>query len=251
MHPILFKIGNFTIPTYGVFVFLGVISAYLLSIKEAKRCGLNDEKFSDLVFWSIIFGFVGARVLYIFVEWQWFIHDPWAIILSRSGFVFYGGVIGSSAAFYIVSKRKGIGFLKAADIAALYIPLAHALGRIGCFFYGCCYGKVTKNWCGFKFSANSPAGMLGDVKLIPTQLISSLALCLIFVLLRVCYDNKKNDGVILFLYILSYSIFRFLIEFIRFDYRGVLFGLSTSQFIAIVMVLLSLFLIRTVKGRDE
>jgi len=137
MHPILFKIGSFTIYTYGFLVFLGVLFAYFFCVKQAGRENINKGAFSDIIFWTLIFSFVGARIFYIFTDFESFLQNPLEMLLSRSGFVFYGGVIFGIVALFVLAKLHKINFLKLADIIIMGVPLAHAFGRLGCFSYGC------------------------------------------------------------------------------------------------------------------
>lgn len=262
MYPILFKIGPVTIYTYGVCIFLGVILGYFVCLKEAEKEGVDKNVFSDIIFWALIFSFIGARLLYILVEFKTFLKDPISLLFARSGFVFYGGVIFGFISSYLLTKKRGVNFLKFADIAAIGIPLGHCLGRLGCFFYGCCYGRPTSSFAGVLFPPASPAGLLA-VKVIPTQLISSFFLFLIFLILIFLKKRKKFDGQILFSYFLFYGIFRFIIGFFRADPRGGIyclpagtliplraqsgtgeFFLSTSQFLSLGLIVLSIFMFR-------
>lgn len=240
MYPILFKLGPLTIYTYGFFIFLGVALGFSLSVRLAKKLDFDSKIFSDLIFWSILGGFLGARILYIIIEWRWFFDSPIQVAFSRSGFVFYGGAIGGLIIFYFLTKKYKLNFLKSADIVSLHVPLAHAFGRVGCFFYGCCYGAPTNSFIGILFPEDSPAGYL-KCKVLPTQLISALALFLIFFILTLINKKKKFDGQIMFSYFLFYGIFRFIIEFFRVDPRGAIFIFSTSQVIALFFVLIGVF----------
>lgn len=241
MYPILFKIGPITIYTYGFFVFLGVLLGYFVCLKEAEKQKIDKNLFSDILFWVIIFSFAGARIFYILVEWKDFLKYPKEIIFNRGGFVFYGGVTAGFISGYFLTKKKKINFLKFADIITLSLPLGHALGRAGCFFYGCCYGRPTDSFIGILFPPDSPAGYL-DKKVIPTQLIESFFLLLIFFALIFLKNRKKFDGRISIYYIILYGILRFIIEFFRDDPRGQIFFLSTSQFIAVIFITLGLLL---------
>ncbi|OPX30952.1 MAG: prolipoprotein diacylglyceryl transferase [Candidatus Omnitrophica bacterium 4484_171] len=241
MHPILFKIGPLTVYTYGTFVFMGVAAAYWLSVRDAARLGLDKDKFSNLFFWTVIFAFLGARLLYIIVEWKLFIAHPFYVAFSRSGFVFYGGIIGGFIASCVIIKKYKWDFLKAADIIFLYVPLGHAFGRMGCFSYGCCYGKPTNSWIGMLFPPASPAGAAG-VKVIPTQIISAFFLIIIFLLLLYVRRKKKFEGQVFISYFFLYGTFRFIIEFFRGDPRGYLWIFSTSQWISIIAIITAIIL---------
>jgi phosphatidylglycerol:prolipoprotein diacylglycerol transferase len=220
MHPILFKIGPITIYTYGVFVFLGVLAGYGVIHQAAKKQGIDSDSLANIIFWTVISSFLGAKLLYILLEFKIFLKDPLAVI--RSGFVFYGGVIFGILGLWRLTRAYKIRFAKVADIIALGLPLGHAIGRIGCFFYGCCYGKVG---------------------IFPVQLVSSFALFLIFFLLLFLRRKKHSTGQIFLYYIISYSTFRFLIEFFRVDPRGKMLFLSTSQFISLILLISGIFLL--------
>jgi phosphatidylglycerol:prolipoprotein diacylglycerol transferase len=245
MHPILIKIGPVTIYTYGFFVFLGVLISYLVASKDAEKIGINKEIFSHIICWVLIFSFIGARLFYILVEFRNFLKDPLGLLLSRGGFVFYGGLIFGIFSLYFLTKKHNLEFLKIIDVISGVVPVGHSLGRIGCFFNGCCYGKPTTSWIGITFPPYSPAGLTGE-KLIPTQLISSFFLFLLFLFLRFLKKNKRFDGEIALYYILIYSIFRFIIEFFRGDPRGHIFFLPFSQFISGILIIVSLLIMKKV-----
>ncbi|MCF7908692.1 MAG: prolipoprotein diacylglyceryl transferase [Candidatus Omnitrophica bacterium] len=239
MFPILFKIGPLTIYTYGFFVFLGVLCGYFACSSQAKKEGIAKDEFSDIFFWVIVFSFLGAKLLYLLIEWRYFLKNPLALI--RSGFIFYGGIIAGLATVYFLAKRYKIKFLKLIDSIVIGIPLAHALGRLGCFFYGCCYGKPTKLWCGISFPKESPAGLSG-LKVIPIQLVSVVSLVIIFLILLRIAKKKRFSGEIFLSYGFIYGIFRFVVEFFRGDPRGEIIFLSTSQLISLLVISLSGFL---------
>jgi phosphatidylglycerol:prolipoprotein diacylglycerol transferase len=241
MHPILFKIGSFTIYTYGFLVFVGVLSAYFFCLKQSGRENISKNVFSDIIFWTLIFSFIGARVFYIFTDFENFLRSPFEMLLSRSGFVFYGGVIFGIIALFILARLHKINFLKLADIIVLGVPLAHAFGRLGCFFYGCCYGRPTNSFLGVLFPKESPAGAFG-VCVIPTQLIEAFFLLLLFLTLLFVKKHKKFNGQLLVFYLIAYSIIRFVIEFFRGDPRGNVFFLSLSQFISLCFLAFGIFL---------
>ena len=237
MHNILFKIGPFTLYSYGFFVFLGVLSGYLFVLKEAKKQKIKAEIISDIVFYALLGGFFGARFVYIIVEWPQFLKHPLSVIFSRSGFVFYGGLIFGFLAFAFAARKHRLNFLKTADIFSPALALGHSLGRIGCFMHGCCFGRPTNSFIGMYFPPSSPAGQFyPGVKVIPTQIISSFFLLVIFSLLLWVRDRKKFEGEVFFAYLIFYGIFRFIIEFFRGDPRGQLGFFSTSQVIALIVV---------------
>jgi len=243
MHPILFKIGPLTIYTYGLFIFLGIVLGYLVCVKEAKRKQISKDAFSNIFFWTAVFAFIGARLLYVVVEFNQFLEAPVSVLFGRSGFVFYGGVLSGFVTLIILTRKYNIKFAKFGDVIALGIPLGHAFGRMGCFFYGCCYGRPTDSWFGVLFPIESPAGILGT-KVIPTQLISAFFLLLLFVFLMIYRRRSKFEGQVGIFYLLLYGVFRFIIEFFRADPRGSLGPFSTSQIISLFLIAIGIFLWR-------
>ena len=243
----LFSIGSFTVHSYGLMIGIGFILAMLLAEYRAKKLGLREESIIDITIIAGVSGFLGAKLLYIIVEFDTFIKDPKAV-LGSAGFVVYGGIIAGVLCCMFYCRIKKLNFLEYFDLVMPEIALAQGFGRIGCFLAGCCYGRETESLFGVVFPAGSqaPAG----VKLIPTQLISAGADFIHVIILLVIagsfsYTVAKNKGKsrslpaggIGYIYMMFYGIGRFLIEFLRNDYRGEIGFLSTSQFISIFFVI--------------
>lgn len=258
MMPYLIDFGFIKIPTYGFMIAIAYFLSYYYLSRRAAEFNFNKSEFSDLIFYTVIYGFIGAKILYIITFFKGFgdgfyerIINIFSIENIRSGFVFWGGAIGGGLYLYIYSRRKKISFLRLADFFSLAIPLAHGIGRIGCFSAGCCYGKPTDSIFGVRFTkpyCEVDPSLLG-IKIHPTQLYESFGNFLIFLFLnKVSKKYKMKEGNLFFLYILSYSILRFIVEFFRGDERGsYILGFSQAQFIsiiAIVSVLLTLWLRR-------
>ncbi|MDL1979221.1 MAG: prolipoprotein diacylglyceryl transferase [Deltaproteobacteria bacterium] len=245
MHPTLFHIGGFAIHTYGFFVAMGFLLGISLAVREARRVDENPEKIMDTTLYGLIAALVGSRLFYVAINWNEFRYDPLEIIrIWRGGLVFYGGLI---AAFFVVLwyiRKNRLSLWKTADILAPSIALGQSIGRIGCFFAGCCYGKACDHWWGVIFTNPESLAPKG-VSLHPTQLYSSLNAFLIFVVLFQLRKRKKFEGELFWLYVLLYSISRSVIEVFRGDPRGFMFGgvLSVSQMIGIVMACAALFML--------
>lgn len=238
MHPVLFKIGFLTVYTYGLFVFLGILAGYLFSLKEASLYKIPKEVISDLVFWTIVVGFLSSRLGYIIINWDYFLIQPLQFIFSSGGFNFYAGFLGGLIFLTFFLKKKKIPLLKTLDLLSPSLALGHSLGRIGCFFYGCCYGRPTESFWGVQFPASSPAGALG-VRVIPTQLISSFFLLIIFMVLLLIRDRKPPGGRVFFSYLILYGVFRFIIEFYRGDCVYYFLNLSLAQWFSLGLILFS------------
>ena len=236
----LFSIGKFTIHGYGLMIGLGFLAAVLIGCYRAKLQGLSSDLFSSMAIYVLIFGFLGGKLLFIIVEFKKFLENPLGA-LGSSGFVVYGGIITGLLAIYFFCKIKKVSVASYADLIAPSIAINQGFGRIGCFMAGCCYGKETDSPIGVIFPEGclAPAG----IKLIPTQLISAIGMLLVGVLLILIARKTKYKGVITGLYLLMYSIGRFIIEFFRNDYRGTVGFLSTSQFISIFILVLSIVIL--------
>ncbi len=242
MHNDILTIGRFTIHGYGLMIGIGVLCAVLVAQLRAKKKGLSTDTLYSIVLLALIFGFLGAKLLFCIVELQSIIQNP-RLILSGDGFVLYGGIAGGIAAIMIYCRVKKLSFLRYFDLAAPSIALAQGFGRIGCFLAGCCYGRETdSSFCiVFSNSQYAPNG----VKLIPTQLISSAGDFLIALILLLYARGDRKRGKTGGLYLMLYSVGRFGVEFLRADYRGAVGPLSTSQFISVFILLLGILLFFT------
>jgi phosphatidylglycerol:prolipoprotein diacylglycerol transferase len=253
MYPELFRIGNFPINTYGVFLALAFLCAILIAVRLARRDGLPSEKIYDLSLWMLLAGLAGSKILMLFTEPEY--RENPSLFLSldflRSGGVFYGGLLGAVLAGYFLMRRYKLPWWKTADACAPGIAVANFFGRQGCFAAGCCWGKPTSLPWGVKFTeqGHQITGVPTDAYLHPTQLYESFAMLLVFFLLLWLHKRKRFDGQVILAYALLYSAIRFAIEFARDDPRGDVFGLtsltglSTSQLISLVIGIWALILL--------
>ncbi len=252
MHPILFKIGPFTIYTYGVMIAVGVLFGLFIVRREAKANGLDPDVYTDLCFYAIVAAVIGSRVFYVATNLDYFIRHPAdAFKLWEGGLVFYGGFLFALPVVIFMLKKNRLPIGLSADIAAVAVPLAHGFGRIGCFMAGCCYGKTCNLPWAVTFRDPVSLAPVG-IPLHPTQLYSSCSNFFIFVLLYSLRKKKSYDGQLLLAYISLYAFFRFIIEFFRNDFRGVFIaGLSISQVIALTMVCLAFIAHLVLKKRNS
>ena len=247
MYPELFRIGDFPITSYGLWLAAGMLVALIVASKLAARDGLPRERIYDLGLWTLIGGLLGSKILMFFVDDN---VQIFSLDFLRSGGVYYGGLIGGFLAVAVLIRFYKLPFWKVADAFAPAVALGQAFGRQGCFAAGCCWGKPTDWWWGVHFTekGNEYTGVpiANNVHLHPTQLIESFTMFAVFGLLVWLHRTKKFDGQVLIAYGIIYAIFRFLIEFIRDDPRGDLFGLttatglSTSQIVSLVVAAASL-----------
>jgi Prolipoprotein diacylglyceryltransferase len=213
---------------------LGFLAAIAVGMFRAKRSNLDSNMIPDIALLCLIFGFIGAKVLFVIVEFPAFSQNPW-LVFSGEGFVVYGGIISGVLAAIIYCKKKKCDFYRYLDILIPSVALAQGFGRIGCFLAGCCYGRATTDWYGVTFPEGSiaPAG----IPLIPTQLISAGGDFLLAAFLILYSKHAKYKGNVGAVYLVLYGIGRFLIEFLRNDERGGVGFLSTSQFISLFIVI--------------
>lgn len=169
MYNNLLTLGPVTIHGYGLMIAIGIIAAFTVSSRRAKKVGLDDEAIWTMGLIAVIFGFVGAKLLYYLTILPDIIKDPSILKNFSGGLVIYGGIIGGLLSAWIYCRRKKYSFLSYADVVLPTVALAQGFGRIGCFLAGCCYGKVTDGplYIVFTNSDYAPNG----VHLIPTQLI--------------------------------------------------------------------------------
>ena len=246
MYPELFRIGNFPITTYGIFLAVGMLLALFVASRLGSRDGIPRERIYDIGLWTLIGGLVGSKLLMFFVEDH---VQVFSLDFLRSGGVYWGGFLGGFAALALLIRFYKLPFWKVADAFAPGVALGQAFGRQGCFSAGCCWGKATTLPWGVHFTElgheytgvpiYGPDG--SDLYLHPTQLYESFFMLAVFAFLFWLHRKKKFNGQILIAYAIIYSFFRFSIEFIRDDPRGDLFGLttmtglSTSQMISLIV----------------
>lgn len=250
MKTILFQIGPFTAYGYGLMIAVGVLFAFWLSMYRAKLAGLSDDTLFTMGIIGVIGGLIGAKLMYYIVELPEIIKDPSILLQFNEGFVVYGGLICGFLSPYVYARIKNYPFWQYLDITVSGVAAAQGFGRLGCFLAGCCYGIETDCVIGVVFPEGSlaPAG----VKLMPTQVISSIGDFAIAAILIVAGRKLKKPGMVSGLYLVLYSIGRFAIEFLRNDPRGSVGAFSTSQFIAMFILLLGIIVmtVSSKKGRE-
>jgi phosphatidylglycerol:prolipoprotein diacylglycerol transferase len=236
MHPILIKIGPVSLYTYGLFVALGFMTALWIARLEAKRVGVNPTNVMDLGFYLLIAAIVGSRLFFLVVNPDIISESIWGIFqIWNGGLVFYGGFIFALITAIVYVRTIKVSFFKIADIFAPGLAAGHAVGRIGCFFAGCCYGKECNLPWAVVFDNPLSLAPIG-VHLHPTQIYSVLGNLLVFCVLWFLRKRTKYTGQLFLLYVMFYGLVRSFIELFRGDPRGAFFdGLSVSQGIGLVL----------------
>src|SRR5689334_21213870 len=245
MYPRLLELGPITVYTYGVLLAAAYLFGLQLARVRAKKRGLDANRVLDLGIYIIISALVGAKLLLRITDFKSFTANPRELLtLARSGGVFYGGLIVAVGVALWYIRRVGLPLWTTCDVFAPGIALGHVVGRFGCLFAGCCYGKPTTKPWGITFTDTFAATNVGTplgVPLHPTQLYEAGAELLILILLLITErKGRPFAGRTFWLYMLLYAISRFIIEFYRGDDRGAIGVFSTSQFISLLLAPLAI-----------
>ena len=236
--------GPFTLHTYGLLLALAFLAGLWVASRQAKKARLDANRVTDMAVWVLIAGLVGAKLLLLAVDWRFYSRNPRELLsIFQSGGVFYGGLMGGILVAWWYVRRHALPGWTTADALAPGVILGQAIGRLGCFAAGCCYGKPASVPWAVTFTDVYAARTTGtplDTPLHPSQLYESALAFLLFLGLLWLSDRKRFPGQVVLSYTVGYSAIRFVLEYWRGDLdRGSFFGgaLSTSQLIAIVLVL--------------
>jgi len=265
------------IHTYGLMLLIGFLAAWKLALWRAAREGVEARHISDILVYAVVSGVLGARILYVILEWDTL--DSWKEIFEiwKGGLVFYGGLAAGTATMLVVFSRRKLPLAKLADIMGPSIALGLVFGRIGCFAYGCCWGDVAEHFPlpvtfpgqfvetvdplthrTFIRPEGSPAFMqhvergLIDVPsqpgpshslpVIPTQLMSSFDNLLICIIACLFFRRRRRYGEVFLLFGILYAAHRTFIEGLRADNPPLLFGLTISQLLSLAFGVLCLIM---------
>ena len=196
---------------------------------------------SNLLMALMVSGIVGSRVAYVIEHWrQEFAANPLSVIrVDQGGLMFYGGLILALVVFCGWCAIKRDHPLELMDLIATALPLGHAFGRIGCFFYGCCYGRDSDAWCAVTFPEGSPSWFAHGrqlVSVLPTQLFEAVALLALFAVLFFVYRRYRRHTA--GLYMFGYGLIRFNLEYLRGDPRAEVGPFSISQTISLGLIIM-------------
>ncbi len=232
--------GNLTMnfSAYGLLFALGIAISAIVAILICKKRNIERYEIVYSGVFTMAGAVIGAKLFFLLVSIKLIIETkPGIFDLIRGGFVFYGGLVGGMAGLFIYVKKYKLDAKDFFDIFATVTPLGHALGRVGCFFGGCCYGIPHEGFPSYTYASatgNAPVG----VSLLPIQLIEAGCLFLLFITeLFVFIANKGKKGTESLIYITAYPTIRFVTELFRGDIERGVFGLlSTSQWISLILI---------------
>lgn len=246
MHPIAFDLYGFKITSFGLMLALAFLFGWMYTLRQTRRTQwFKEEDISDLLVWLMIGGVVGARVLYVIVHWSdTFAKAPLQALNFRAGgMVSYGGFIGAFLAGYIFTRRHKLDFFQLADLCLPGALLGQSIGRIGCFLVGDDYGRPAPGLPWAVTFPKDPDSMLPrdlqGQELHPTQLYMCFKAFVCFLILRYFLLHRSFKGQVFAAALITYPLFRAIVEIYRYDSveRGVYFGLSTAQWLAIPAIL--------------
>ena len=212
MDRVCFSIFGRPVYWYGVMVALGFLAAMVHWTRTARRLNYPPETASDLTFWIMVGGILGARAAYVLANLGEYLKHPLEILrIDHGGLVFYGGAIGGTLAVILYALRRKTPLWAFGDYAVAAVPLGHALGRVGCFLNDCCFGRLTASWYGVTWH--------GEQR-IPVALIeAALNLGLWGILTHLLLGRHLRPGRVVAGYALAYGLIRFTMEFLRGDER--------------------------------
>jgi phosphatidylglycerol:prolipoprotein diacylglycerol transferase len=260
MHPVLIQAGSFTVYTYGVLAAVGFLAGLWYAYNQAPRAGIDAGRVWDLVVYGILVSLLSSKIWLVLSDWRFFVDHPremFSVATLQSAGTFYGGILGGVAWVIFYSRLHKLPLLGILDLCAAPVALGHAIGRIGCFAAGCCYGKPTSLPWGVTFTnplATRLSGTPLNVSLHPTQFYEAAAEFLNFGLLVWLGAKKRLPGQIVGLYFMLYGVERGALEFLRDDPgRTPLFQstISLMQLVSVGLIALGIYLWFSAGGREE
>jgi phosphatidylglycerol:prolipoprotein diacylglycerol transferase len=258
MIPVLLHLGPITIYSYGMMMAMGFIAGDFMLTQECRRRGISTDFANAIVIWGAIGGIVGSRLYDVFDNWRAYAGNPWSIVFSGAGFVWYGGFIGGVTAAAIVSRHYKVPIFRSFDMCAPALILGQAFGRMGCLLSGdgdwglpstlpwamafpnAIVGWNSRTVLKLNSHGNLVSGFFPGVRVQPAPIYESLLYLGIFCLMW-SIRKKAPEGRLICLYLILEGLARFMVEFVRINPR-VAFGLSEAQLISLVMITIGLLI---------
>ncbi len=253
MYPVLFKFGNISVYSYGLMLSLAFLAAIYTAVRRARIININSQVILDLGLVVILSGIIGARIFFILLNLDFYINNPVQIIrLDKGGLAVFGGVLFSMVTVSVFCRVRKINVWDIADVIAPSIALGQAIGRIGCFLNGCCWGVPTNLPCGviFRHREIMPEEF-HCIPLHPVQLYNSFLNLLIFFILTRIFSKRRSKGEVFAFYLILHPFMRFWTEFLRGDNGKAFFNLTVFQLVSIFLCVLGIVMLCVVKSRKS
>jgi phosphatidylglycerol:prolipoprotein diacylglycerol transferase len=259
MLPKLISAGDFFLPTYGVLVAAAFLVALWLAARLARRSRLDPEQITNLGVWVALAGLAGAKLAMFLVDFDYYRRHPgeiFSLATLQAGGVFYGGLVAALLTGFLYLRARRLPALKTLDAFAPGVAAGHAIGRLGCFAAGCCWGLECHRPWAVTFTnpeAHRLVGVPLNVPLHPTQLYEAGAEAVIFLILYRRFHRPHRDGAVIGLYLILYPAARFLIDFFRHYEQPHPFGgpLAATQWVALALVGAGIWLSRRGAGAAD
>lgn len=262
MHPVLFRIGDFAVTSFGVMMALAFLTGGTILSRELARKGEDPELAWDVVMYGAIGGILGAKLYYMILFWQETLANPVSALLSRSGLVWYGGFLGAAALIFWRLRRGKVPVPRMADAIAPALALAYGVGRVGCFLVGDDYGRPTDLPWAVAFPQGAPPSTAGNLRHLfgvavpagipdstvlsvhPTQLYEVGMAILMFAILWRLRTRIQTAGVLFALYLSLAGVERFIVEIFRAKDDRFFGPFTMAQVLSIALVLTGLLVAR-------
>jgi phosphatidylglycerol:prolipoprotein diacylglycerol transferase len=249
-------VGRFTITSFGVMMAIAFLAGYQVIRIGLRRAGGDEQLAGDVLLAALIGGIVGAKLYYVILNWPLTIRDPFGMLFSRAGLVWYGGFIGGALGVIFILRRRGQSVAWMADLVAPGLALSYAIGRIGCFLVGDDYGRPTDSWIGIAFPNGQPATTAGNLRrafgvsvpdsipdvqvlaVYPTQLFETAISLLIFLALWKLREPGRQAGWLFSLWLVLAGAERLAVEFFRAKDDRFLGALTLAQLISLGLIAL-------------
>lgn len=258
MRQVLFRIPalGVTVHGFGFMVVVACLAGWLLAGRRAGRVKLDPDAVHDLAIWMMVGGLVGARLFYVVDYWGETVTTVGqAIRVWEGGIAFYGAVLGASTAFFAFRAFRAFPVLATLDAVAPSVALGIAIGRVGCFLNGCCYGGYCRlPWLAVRFPRHSPPWAAERARMMiprdaayslplhPTQLYEAVNGLVLLALVTAYYPLRRRDGEVMALLMLAFPVTRFLIDTLRDDESPLVSGLTVAQTSSLILFALGVSL---------
>ena len=253
MYPVLIQIGGFTVTSFGVMMALAFLAAGWVASRELARVGLDPEQAWDMVGYAAVFGILGSKIYYMILNWQDTMADPMRALLSRSGLVWYGGLILAAAVIAWRVKKTGMPLGRMADASALALAVGYAIGRMGCFLVGDDYGRPSDLPWAVAFPEGAPPSTAANLRefgvdipasvpddtvyaVHPTQLYEVGMSLIIFFILKRVQPRLAIPGMLFMLWVALAGVERFIVEIFRAKDDRFLGVLTVAQLISVLLM---------------